>query len=274
MANDTYEIQNLVIHGNIGRAKQLFYPNPVGKVPRDLIDYLEDVYPGINESQHYGGNPAFCMHLKLTDFFANHDGSIGFTVKVASLRSFPYGGQSNPNGQWGIAGPDTRFEGVTISPYNEPNIGYNSAPPYIGFGCPFNVNAALFSGKRKLTESTLFSKPTLPDRWEDGYAKLDNPIVLSGKRRPSEDKVVLAILMYSTCSCNQGQTTRPVFAADISEYIPKVDPYVWRRFGTSKSNDPDGYNINKDLLDGNWHLVRPFYYKSGNKWRNVEEENN
>ena len=102
---------------------------------------------------------------------------------------------------------------------------------------------------------------------------------LSSGRTDRVVPVTLVIYNNSQCSCDQTNKNRPVFAADITQYIPDKKGYVWRRFGSSATEDPEGSAIaermgkeESELLDGEWHLVRPFFYKSGSEWVDVEKD--
>lgn len=53
--------------------------------------------------------------------------------------------------------------------------------------------------------------------------------------------------------------------------IDTTYPYIWRKFGTNATNDPQGYALNPAKCDGKWHLVRPFNVYRNGKWNNVEE---
>lgn len=268
-----FDIDELVIHGNATRAKQHGYTNPVVGIDPDVIPILQAAYPGIEYSQHFYGNPAFCMKLTLSDFFRSPEGQIGFTVEHAYLRRFPMSDRQQGMG-WDYS------QGAVAPP--EANVGYNSASPYCKFNCPFHVNVALFSGSTKLNEITIIDKPDSGiGQWPERYAACQEPYKITGKWDVnSEERVILAVLMYSICSCNQGSITRPVFATDITAYIPQVDPYVWRRFGTLAQEkalaQEKGYELPEEmekLCDQKWHLIRPFYYVDNvgrKRWENVE----
>ena len=82
--------------------------------------------------------------------------------------------------------------------------------------------------------------------------------------------------MQSWCTCDQSGIKRPVFLADVTDYMPPIAPYIWRRFGNNATEDPAGAQINPAKLDGKWHLVRPFYVpktvRGVKGWHSVEEE--
>jgi len=270
-------IDQLVIHGNETRAKQAGYTNPIDWRRKNdpenydkVVSLLSQIYPGLNRSQHFYGNPAFCMFLNMDSFYRTQDGQIGLTIRKSGLCAFPYD-PSVPS-EWSH-GP--------VSPPEDPE-GYNTAPLYGSFPCPFEVSIALCtksgSTYKKLKEVTLFEKDANPGRWSYNYAHSASPTTISGvwKNVSEDDRVVIAIIMESTCSCNQGGTVRPVWGIDITAYIPPIDPYVWRRFGKNATEDPDGQRIQNsmgktNMLDGKWHLVRPIYVRRSNGWISADE---
>lgn len=188
----------------------------------------------------HNGNPAFCMYLIVTDFYRQPDNSIGFTITYAALRKLP-------------------------------SQGY--------FGYPFTVYASLLVNGSVRSKVSLFSKPSGVLTWSDQSYKMSGTKTLTAAKFGNGDTCEIRISILSQCTCAQSGVDTPVFEADFTQYIPPATPYIWRRFGTSQTNDPDGYAIDPTLLDGNWHLTKPVYlmkeYTDGGTtkraWFNVED---
>lgn len=298
-AGQDYEVKQLVIHGNVARAHQMGYTQAVrGPRDSDTIEVLKKVYPEsadlVGTGGHPYGNPACCMYLKITDFFRNADGDIGFTVsKETKLLAFSvlstisggynswYGnGQGRQSANMSVvsAGSAT-IDGQTISWSAEGNHGFNSSQLWRGFSCNIaGIYVGLIQGTTILTSRRIlaYDNSVYRHAWSD-YSVADyndgKDIVIKGNYTTNlDDPVTLIVYVKTQCSCNQDNVNLPVFAENITTYFPDPECYVWRKFGTSKSNDPQGYAIDPDKCDGKWHLVRPFYYKKGTKWRRVEEE--
>lgn len=287
-AGQDFKIDELVIHGNVARAKQAGYITPISGIDSSVnLANLQAVYPGVVTSDHFYGNPAFCMSLHITDFFRTKDGQIGFTVKKASLCEFPkFASQKSAldaSGGWdyrcGSVATDgsANIDGTIVTWTGEGAYGYNTANLWARFPLPFEVWVAMLQGSTLLMEQPLFEYGGA-NWWDEGAASATEPLLISGTYPANpDDPITLVVLMQSTCSCNQANAPRPVFATDITTYFPDPDSYIWRRFGTSQSDDPQGYAIDSTKLDGKWHLTRPFYFveSSGStrKWTNVEENN-
>lgn len=277
---ERYDIPQLVIHGNATRAKQFGYTNPypdISKgeqaIPDEIVDYVAAVYgEGVRVSSHAYGNPGFCMHLTLSNFVRNTTG-VSVDVENAYLLQFPY--TDYPGNSWNYSPSPS-----VLSP-PEPRVGYNLSPAaYRRFPCPFTVYLQFLDVKSNGTVSklgnpiNLFSKDSTA-YWTEGQFGVQGKTIGGPWKVDRDDMVIVTVIMNASCSCNQTGVDLPVFAANITQYIPPVSPYIWRKFGTNKTNDPDGYAINPDKLDGKWHLVRPFYFQGKDKkWHDVEEDFN
>lgn len=269
--DQTFEENFIVIHGNKRRAAQGGYPTDqmVEGTDTEAQAIIQKYYGNITSGHPYG-NPGFCMGLSIGDFARSIDGYVTLTVKKAWARKFPF---NDYNGAW----PGDRHRNLG----SVGTTGYDATSYYFArFPCPFYVNIALFTNSKKLFEQRLFEKASSPDYWTDSQVGMTTPKTFTGEYSLQKDEpLICSILMYSTCSCNQGGTVRPVWSTDISTYIPPVRRYIWRRFGTVAEEqaiaNTNGYNLTdtwKQLCDGKWHLVRPFYVVNSNgKWIDVEE---
>lgn len=97
----------------------------------------------------------------------------------------------------------------------------------------------------------LFSKADSAGTWSAGAYRLASSKTLS-VHNPNNLPVHLVIGLMSICTCTANATTdTPVFAVNLSSYIPKIDPYFWRM---QHAKDP---SVTTGTLG--WHLARPFY---------------
>lgn len=239
---DIYEYTELVIHGPKQQAISQGYTQAHG-----------------GSYTSHNGNPAFCMHLKVSDFYRNADKSVGFTIYIASLRDLR---------------PQSRFFDYPFTVYASVLVG--DVNDYGGNFADMLANSTPYS------KVELFNKPWYGDNysdsqrhhWSDGHYKLAAPVELSAPNS-QDKKTYIVISILSICNCAQKGIDTPVYIDDISEYIPPPqDGYVWRKFGTNAQEDPAGNTINPQKLDGNWHLVKPLYMTdvvgSGISWVDVD----
>lgn len=277
--DQVFNQQFIVVHGNKRRAAQSGYPmnQMVEGVSDDVADIVRSVY-GDSTSEHGHGNPGFCMSIQVGDFYRYMDGSAGCTVQYCHMNKFPY---TSLNGQW----PGGDVNGCDYSAGAVGTVPFDSTPyNYRRFPCPFDISAVLIpegaTSTKGLTSVNLLHKGASPEVWDENDIQISKPVTLTAEYGTSyTKKLVLAIIMKSTCNCDQDKKYRPVWAVDISTYIPPVRKYIWRRFGSLAQEQAlakkNGYTISDDwkkLCDGKWHLVRPFYYNKNGKWTSVESE--
>lgn len=233
---------------------------------------VDQVAPG-----HFDGNPLFCMYIELTDFERTKDGSCSVTIKDAHTCKYP---------NWDGFQPDnTSF----VPDWFEP---YWGDPLLIGFGYSFTLVAAIcvtaadgFT-RKYYNETPLFTRTapsgSLHGRWFEGSQGGSAHEIKLICRAERSDIVYFGIYMECNCTCNQGSGggaagKRFVYGDEITQWFPEVESYIWRKFGSSATEDPVGSRIDSSKLDGRWHLVRPFYtvVSSGSRkvWRSVENEN-
>ena len=292
--NEEYILDQLVIHGNRRRALQFGYTNPKDMTTIDpdeiaiLKRYLGDAF--MDGGGHYFGNPAFCMHLKISDFFRQADGTIGCTIQEAWLDKFPYKPWSEIDGYgYKTAGTYPGYN-PPLGPWDLPyeHHPWDTQSRYPIWTLKFTISAGIYAGSKMLSNSVLFTRNDYAhggsnSTWPNGCANPNNyptmgghmskPVRLAGRVTNADDPIILVIYNRSNCYCGQANKNRPVFATDISPYIPKIKPYVWRRFGTSAAEKAiaEAQFGDRSKADGNWHLVRPFFVRGNQGWHSVEE---
>ena len=229
---EEYDFPQLVIHGSVAQAIAQGWTEPRG-----------------GSYTSHNGRPAFCMHLKVTDFYRNVDSTVGCTIRVASLRSLiaPGSGQS-----WFFGYPFTVYASLLIGDVND-------------YGGDF---AAMLADISPISKVELFSKPSGDANWGDNEYYMSTPKVLHGPN-PQGNQLYLIISILSICTCSQAGVDTPVYVDDISEYIPDTKPYFWRMQQGKDPNHPTSE-------PQNWHLVRPFYIckqdsQGHHYWCNCEE---
>lgn len=294
-----YEVKQLVIHGNVARAHQMGYTEARrGPTDEQTVEILKKVYPKaadiVGVGGHPYGNPGACMYLKIKNFFRNVNGDIGFTVaketKLLAFSPLPtiknnygklygngYGGQS-ANMSVAKAGSAV-IDGETITWEAEGYHGFNYQQLYRGFSCNIaGIYVGLIQGTKILTSRRILAynnaihQHAWPDYSVSQFNKGKDIIVKGNYNVNPHDPVTLIVYVKTQCGCNQDNVNLPVFAENISNYFPEPECYVWRKFGSGESDDPDGYKADPEKCDNKWHLIRPFYYNNGKKWRSVEEE--
>lgn len=212
---EEYDFEQLVIHGSPETAANMGWTHPTG-----------------SSYTSHNGLPAFCMHLKVTDFYRNTDGTVGCTIRIASLRTLIPPGSSQ---HWYFGYPFTVYASLLIGDVADYGGDY----------------AAMLAAIAPLSKIELFSKPSGVSNWGDNEYYLPNPRVLTAPS-PQGKKLYLIISILSICSCAQTGIDTPVYIDDISEYIPDKKPYFWRM---QQGKDPNHPTTEAQ----NWHLVRPFY---------------
>lgn len=214
MANtDVYEYTQLVIHGSVAQA-----------VSQGWTDAVGSGYTSHN------GRPAFCMHLKVSDFERNADNSVSCTIYTASLRKL-----SNNSTTWYFGYPVDVYASLLIGDVDDYGGDY----------------AAMLAAINPVSKEWLFNKPSGVSTWADNAYHMSGTVTLTAPN-PVGKKVYLIISVMSICTCAQSGVDTPVYIDDISEYIPEKKGYVWRM---QQGTDPN----NPTSEAQNWHLVRPFY---------------
>lgn len=212
-STDIYEKSALVIHGPLWRAQQKY----------------SNADAGLGYTSH-DGNPAFCMHLKISDFVRNTDRSVSCTVYTAALRALNPGGQSS-------------FFGYPFDVYIALLIG-----DVADYGGNY---AAMLAAIPPESKTHLFSKPASDARWGDYVYGLSGTTTLTCSD-PKDKKAYVVVSILSICTCSQAGIDTPVYVDDISQYIPPgAEPYIWRM---QHDKDP---SVTTGPLG--WHLVRPYY---------------
>lgn len=292
MLNSTdkeFVIENLVIHGNVTRARQLnMFNNPVGGVPTSgqLWEDIKSAYPsmpsGVDSNAHSTGIPAICIKLVLNDFFRTFDGTVGCTIQQCYLRPVPGNSYYSYNNYHALYAP------CPPADPNAPSSNYNSYTQYcLYMPRQFTIGTKFIVNGKSQGSQTLFTfnGKKMYDRgyigeWGDNPpgGSISQPIKLTGTGVNRDDRVIISLWNLSLCACPINGNTVPVFATDISEYIPDAPGYVWRRFGTLSQEQAlaskHGYELPdtmKELCDQKWHLIRPFYYIDSGRWRSVED---
>lgn len=283
------------------------FPDEYNPLPVVNLEDVSVIIPGETVSPHGHGIPGFTMWLRIEDFWRSPSNQVGCTITKAALQAFPMGPVWASGGVYPSSmvrtGNFLDQDGRVIPNYG-PVPAADRVPPasYLDdisdiamtFSHKFEISAWLVSGETWQDTSgsdgkcvaTLINKNTNDWYWA-GPKDYDNrpetssllrhempkPIHMSVQLKSKNDPVLLVIMNKSQCSCDQTGNMRPVFAKNIEEYFPPVDPYIWRRFGNNKTEDPVGHQINPAKLDGKWHLVRPLYRTDGSPitWHNVEE---
>lgn len=252
------DFPEIVIHGNIARARQLGYNSPaiVSGIDDNVKDHVSAAF-GLSPSElndsHFYGNPAFCIHLTLKDFFATYDNRFGCTIESCGVCEFPVESTlKNENRLPSWDGWEHSLGAVGTNRYDRSDC-------YCRFKPSFSVNLYVIENTQIVRTVPLFGKDDQgpPNQWKrDTWKYPDNSMLSFQLSETGERPVILAIGMYASCSCNQAGIHRPVFAKAINEYIPEVKPYVWRM-----------------CEDHQWHLTRPVYIaNSSTSWENIEEK--
>ena len=251
---------------------------------------IEDISPN---GGHSGGNPGIVMYLKIKDFKRDLGGTLSCKIDRAYIRSNPgplglYGRRGYSSSQWPMYGSGTPerehkpkwFFGTT-SEWNSvcdklSRTRHNCSPSGItlwpNFPCNFDIMYDFIVDGHILKSGTLIKRRDKQKQWSEPLCDTRNVMISAYPVSfTSESRIIFAIRNDSDCHCDQTNKSMPIFAVDITNKFKK-QPYVWRRFGSSKTEDPQGYDISPTLCDGKWHLVEPFYYIKGGKWKSVEKE--
>lgn len=211
-------------------------------------------------STHLNGTNPICIFLKVGKFELTSDSRFRFRVIDAHTCKYP-----------NISPFDN-----TRTIYRRKGSGIVSAKTYRDFKYPVTVYACLYVDGDHPVMVKLFEKPRGVTTWSENQYKATNVTLTTAVPIDSSSSVQVAILVQSQCTCDQGTQSgfnayRPVFVDDISDLIPERRRYIWRKFGTSRDDDKAGYDIDPNLLDGRWHLVRPVYVKKSSGWEDIDE---
>lgn len=264
---------------------------------------------------HAGGNPGVALYLKLSSFLRDSSGMLSCKIDTAFVRSLPgpYGWapnslRNNDDRPYQSGTPEWNNIPKWFNPESSnretewhtlceslQHVGWNGdhweGPPWDGspsmrevcqgFGRDFELYYDFIIDGTIARSEVFLAKNDGLTQWNETtstgqytYGVTNKLVTAAPVTASSDQRVIFAIHNDSHCSCDQTDRIRPIFAIDITSKFKK-EPYVWRRFGTSKTDDPQGYAIDKTKLDGKWHLTQPFYFleKSGSTkhWTNVEK---
>lgn len=271
----TYEYKYLVIHGPQSKARTDYSGAP---------GYSASQCVGFGYTSH-DGDPAICMHLKISDFKRTTNNKLNCTIYEAMLRAlFPrtlgigFGYPFTVSACFIIAPTKNRTRAEVISLYEDtdhyPHYGsvtlfkksdYAYTPPAMtnSSGTVVVVAGSMTYGWNDGGKSSVVEPSS-------GDAMLSKKKTISIPAPSAGESVYLFISNLSECPCEQGGNDTIVYMDDISEHFPKdPDPYIWRLQQGQDPNHPDSGAAPA------WHLVRPFYIyledKYGKGWRSCED---